>query len=251
MMRAGACARSMASAELLARLVQGDLRWSPSLPSDFPRAVGHGVGPRASPIGGRIASRHAVTSCQSGSLPDPLNTVRHDVRWTARRSDRVGQTPCPPGAVGQAVRQPVHRVPGWHRAQLRVRSSVRRGAARRTGVQTFRPLECCSIPGQSDSVQREVRLTLECGLARLCRLDCLLDSLPVRLHGDTRSVRPGPRWRLARFAGQSLTRGLTLPDWPRVVLLVGRTVPRGRCARQGVDAGSGRLSLSDSLRFCI
>ena len=230
----------MASAELLARLVQGDLRWSPSLPSDFPRAVGHGVGPRASPIGGRIASRHAATSCQSGRLPGLVNTVRHNVGWTARRSGRVGPTPCPPGAVGQAVRQPVHRVPGWHRAQPRVaRACV--GAACRTGVQTFRPLECCSIPGQSDSVQREVRLTVECGLARLCRLDCLLDSLPVRLRGDTRSVRPGPRWRLARFAGQSLTRGLTLPDWPRVVLLVGWAVPRGRCARQGVDARSGRL----------
>ena len=90
--------------------VQGPLGCSPSLPSDFLRAAGREVRSLVGRIEGRTASRHAVTSCQSGSLPDPLNTVRHRVGRASFRSGTVGRSPCPLGVVGQAVRQSIHRV---------------------------------------------------------------------------------------------------------------------------------------------
>ena len=193
-------------------------------PSDSRRAAGRGVGPLVGRIEGQIASRHAVTSRQSSSVPDLINTVRHRVGWTLCRSGNVGRSPCPPGVVGQAVRHSVHRVSdgrrvGWASARACV-------GALPVGL---------AVNGVS------VGVAVECGLARLCRLDCLLGALPVRLRGDARLVRQSPRWALASFVGQSLTRALTLPDWPGVVLLVSRTVPRGHCVGQGVDVRSVRL----------
>ena len=160
-------------------------------PSDFPRAAGHGVRPLVGRIEGRIASRHAVTSRQSSSVPELVNTVRHRVGWASCRSGKVGRSPCPPGVVGQAVRQPVHRVSGWRRAGLRVRPSVRRGAARRTGRQWRVCWGCVSMPSQFGSVQHAARLSVECGLARLCRLECLLGALPVRQRVDARLTSRG------------------------------------------------------------
>ena len=195
-----------------------------SKPSDSRRAAGRGVGPLVGRIEGQIASRHAVTSRQSSSVPDPIYTVRHRVGRASCRSGKVGRSPCPPGVVGQAVRQPVHRVSD---GRLVGRASARAGVrALPVGL---------AVNGVS------VGVAVECGLARLCRFDCLLGALPVRLRGDARLVRQSPRWALASFVGQSLTRALTLPDWPGVVLLVSRAVPRGHCVGHGLGVRSVRL----------
>ena len=66
--------------------------------------------------------------------------MRHDVSRTLRWPGRVGRSPCLLGVVRQAVRQSVDCVSDGHRAGPYVRSSVRRGAARRTGVPTARLL---------------------------------------------------------------------------------------------------------------
>ena len=59
-----------------------------------------------------------MTSRQSGSVPGPINTVRHKVGWASFRSGKVGRSPCPPGVVRHAVRLSVHRVSDGRRVGL-------------------------------------------------------------------------------------------------------------------------------------
>ena len=87
-------------------------------PSGSLRAAGREVRSLVGRIEGRTASRRAVTSRQSGSVPGPINTVRHRVGWASFRSGKVGRSPCPPGVVRHAVRLSVHRVSDGRRVGL-------------------------------------------------------------------------------------------------------------------------------------
>lgn len=194
--------------------------------------VGSRVGLRVEPLRRRVSPagcRTLSTSCDTTSVGRGVDWAASDGAPARRvRSDRPSGSPsiaCPTGAVltCPSVRSRVGVLP----FRLACRLSVCRS--------------WFSTRSQLGFVRHAVRLGVECGLAGRCWPGCLLDALPVRLRSGTRLVRRCPLRALSRFVEQGPTRPLTLPGWPGVGLLVGRTELRRHRVGRGADARSARL----------